>query len=195
MTLHPQQGWDGTLVCTISHRLSDRGLEVTVEAENVGDVAVPFGYAAHPYFTLGETTIDEVEVSAPASSYLEVDDRLLPVALREVDGRDEDLRTAAPLGSRDFDTAFTRLTPEEDGEHAGRWRVRLAYRDRETFIWGDEKHRWIQIFTGNGHRDVGIAVEPMTCGPDAFNDDLTADGLIVLDPGDGYTGSWGVYGR
>ncbi|SDT34726.1 aldose 1-epimerase family protein [Microlunatus soli] len=191
VTLHPQQGWDTTLLCTITHQLSDRGLTVTVAARNVGDVAAPFGYAAHPYFTLGESAVDQVEISAPASSYLEVDDRLLPVAVRPVDGLDEDLRTAAPLAARDFDTAFTALATDGDQP----WRVRLALGERETFIWGDEKHRWIQIYTGAGKRDLGIAVEPMTCGPDAFNTDLTSDGLIVLEPGDQYEGTWGVYGR
>lgn len=190
VTLHPQQGWDTTLVCTITHRLSERGLSVTVAAQNVGDVAAPFGYAAHPYFTLGESAVDEVEVSAPAGSYLEVDDRLLPVAVRPVDGLDEDLRTVAPLAARDFDTAFTDLATDD-----GPWRVRLALGERETFIWGDDKHRWIQIFTGAGKRNLGVAVEPMTCGPDAFNSDLTNAGLVVLEPGDQYEGSWGVYGR
>ena len=193
--LHPQQGWDAIFDCSITHQLSAAGLAVTVSIDNVGDVAAPFGYAAHPYFTLGESTVDDVEISAPAGKYLEVDDRLLPVKLSPVDGLDEDLRTPAPLGNRDFDTAFTDLATDAGGDQPGAWRVRLALGDRETFIWGDKGHGWIQIFTGNGHRDVGIAVEPMTCGPDAFNDELTADGLIVLQPGDNYTGSWGVYGH
>ena len=41
---------------------------------------MPFGYAAHPYLTVGEATVDEVDLRVPAASYLRVDDRLLPVS-------------------------------------------------------------------------------------------------------------------
>ena len=51
---------------------------------------------------------------------------------------------------------------------------------------------WVQIFTGGPYRDWSIAVEPMTCGPDAFNEGPTHDGLIVLGPGESYTGRWGI---
>jgi len=38
-------------------------------------------------------------------------------------------------------------------------------------------------------------VEPMTCGPDAFNEGPTHDDLIVLGPGERFTGRWGVRER
>lgn len=188
----PQQGWDSTIECTVTHELSGSGLTVTVDCENVGDRAVPFGYAAHPYFTLGEERVDDLQVTVPAASYLEVDpQRLLPIAVRPVDGRPEDLRSPEPLGDRVFDTAFTDL------DTAGRdhWQVRLAFGDRETVIWADRQHQWIQLYTGADRRDLGLAVEPMTCGPDAFNTEATATGLVTLQPGDRYRGRWGVRGR
>lgn len=191
-TVFPQQGWDTTLLATITHHLSDRGLTVTVRAENTGDRAMPFGYAAHPYFTVGEQTVDQIEVTAPAGTYLDVDDRLLPVELKPVDGTPQDLRAGAPIGDRNLDTAFTDLQLEPGHDV---WRIRLALGERETFIWADANHRWIQVYTGADRRDLGIAVEPMTCGPDAFNSDLTNDGLVVLEPGESYQGRWGVYGR
>lgn len=192
ITVFPQKGWDTTLLATITHQLSERGLVVTVEAQNSGDRAVPFGYAAHPYFTVGEQTVDEIEVTVPAAKFLDVDDRLLPISLEPVDGRPEDLRGGTAVGDRNLDTAFTDLAidPEYDG-----WRIRLALGDRETFIWADAQHRWTQIYTGADRRDLGIAVEPMTCGPDAFNSEVTADNVIVLEPQDSYQGRWGVYGR
>ncbi|QGN33044.1 aldose 1-epimerase family protein [Microlunatus sp. Gsoil 973] len=192
ITLFPQKGWDTTLRSTITHRLSDRGLTVRVEAENIGDRAMPFGYAAHPYFTLGERAVDEIEVTAPAASYLEVDDRLLPTELKPVDGTTRDLRSGTPIGERNLDTAFTDL--QIDPEHRA-WRIRLALGERETYVWADANHRWVQVYTGADRRDLGVAIEPMSCGPDAFNSAITNDGLVVLEPGDTYHGSWGVYGR
>ena len=34
-----------------------------------------------------------------------------------------------------------------------------------------------------------VAIEPMTCAPDAFN---SGHGLIVLEPGGSWSGSWGI---
>ena len=110
--IHPQPGWPGTLESTITHQLSQDGLTVTVEATNAGDVDLPFGYGAHPYLTVGESTVDEITLTVPAASYLEVDDdRLLPLKLSPVEGTAYDLREGRVLGSMNLDTAMTRPCP------------------------------------------------------------------------------------
>ena len=58
----------------------------------------------------------------------------------------------------------------------------------------DEQHDYIQVFTGDGIGDEsrqrrGLAVEPMTCAPDAFNN---GRGLRVLEPGESFTSRWGI---
>ena len=73
--------------------------------------------------------------------------------------------------------------------------MKLALGDRHAELWGDATMSWIQVFTGEDRRDLSLAVEPMTCGPDAFNEGITHDGLIVLAPGKSYSGRWGVTGR
>jgi aldose 1-epimerase len=189
--IHPQPGWPGTLEAMITHRLGEDGLTVTVEATNIGAGEVPFGYGAHPYLTVGEPKVDEVALTVPAASYLEVDDRLLPTKISSVDGTVYDLRGGRLLRSTNLDTAMTDLTRDTDG----RWRVRLELGDRYAEIWGDEAMRWVQAFTGGPHRDWSIAVEPMTCGPDAFNPGPTHGDLKVLAPGETFIGQWGISGR
>jgi aldose 1-epimerase len=189
--IYPQSGWPGLLEASITHRVSDEGLTVTVEATNLSPGDLPFGYAAHPYFTVGETEVDEVEVTIPAASYLEVDDRLLPLRISPVTGTDKDLRAGTALGSTNLDTAMTDLARDADG----RWRATLRLGDRFAELWADETMNWLQMFTGGPYRDWSLAVEPMTCGPDAFNEGPTHDGMIVLAPGESYTGSWGVRGK
>ena len=82
-----------------------------MSATNIGDRDVPFGYAAHPYLTVGEETVDEVDLMVPAASYLEVDpDRLLPIRISPVDGTELDLRNGPTVGSRNLDNAMTDLT-------------------------------------------------------------------------------------
>ena len=50
-----------------------------------------------------------------------------------------------------------------------------------------------RCYTGRAHPDTegttGIAVEPMTCPPDAFN---SGTDLVVLRPEQSHTGSWGI---
>jgi aldose 1-epimerase len=188
--IHPQPGWPGTLEAMITHRVGENGLTVTVEATNIGADTLPFGYGAHPYLTVGESTVDEVAVTAPAASYLEVDDRLLPIKISSVDGTVYDLRRGPVLGSVSLDTAMTELARDPDG----RWRVKLALGDRYAELWGDETMRWMQIFTGGPNRDWSIAVEPMTCGPDAFNPGPTHGDMKVLAPGETFVGQWGISG-
>jgi len=189
--IHPQPGWPGTLESTITHQLSQDGLTVTVEATNAGTTDLPFGYGAHPYLTVGESTVDEVALTVPATSYLEVDDdRLLPLKLSPVEGTAYDLREGRVLGSMSLDTAMTDLARDSDG----RWRVRLVLGDRFAELWGDETMRWTQVFTGGPKRDLSVAVEPMTCGPDAFNAGPTHHDLKVLAPGETFVGQWGISG-
>ena len=188
--IHPQPGWPGTLEATITHRVGEEGLMVTVEATNLGDNELPFGYGAHPYLTVGESSVDEVALTVPAASYLEVDDRLLPANISPVDGTAYDLRHSTVLGTMNLDTAMTDLDRDSDG----RWRIRLARGDRYAELWGDETFVWTQVFTGGPNRDGGVAVEPMTCGPDAFNEGPTHGALRVLAPGHTFVGQWGISG-
>jgi aldose 1-epimerase len=189
--IHPQPGWPCTLEAMITHRLDEDGLTVTVEATNIGAGELPFGYGAHPYLTVGESSVDQVAVIVSAASYLEVDDRLLPTKISLVDGTVYDLRGGPVLGSTNLDTAMTDVTRDADG----RWRVKLVLGDRYAELWGDETMRWMQIFTGGPNRDGSIAVEPMTCGPDAFNPGPTHGDMKVLAPGETFIGHWGISGR
>ena len=77
----------------------------------------------------------------------------------------------------------------------GRWRVRLEHGERWTELWADETCSWLQVFTGEPKRGASLAVEPMTCGPDAFNPGPTSAALRVLEPGETYVGRWGINGR
>lgn len=190
LTIFAQPGWPGLLHASLEYALTEDGLHVTLEATNAGGADVPFGYGAHPYLTVGETSVDEVEVTLPAASRLEVDDRLLPVAVSPVEGTDVDLRERSRVGNRVLDTAYTDLAREADGG----WTATLSREDRTAELWADASFGWAQVFTGEKRRDVGLAVEPMTCGPDAFNPGPTHDGMRVLTPGETLRLRWGIRG-
>jgi len=50
----------------------------------------------------------------------------------------------------------------------------------------------LMLFTGDPLANVrrrSLAVEPMTCPPNAFR---TGDSLIRLEPGSSFAGTWGI---
>jgi aldose 1-epimerase len=62
----------------------------------------------------------------------------------------------------------------------------------DVTVWADERWPYVQLFTGDDKPDVArraVAVEPMTCPPNAFN---TGEGLIRLEPGETFSGTWGI---
>ena len=189
--LHPQPGWAWVLELTTLYALGDDGLTVTTTALNVGEGDAPYGYGAHPYLSIGDVPLGEVELEIPADTYLETDpERQLPVATHPVDGSAYDFRGSRPIGELALDTAFTGLQRGPDG----RWAVTLrGLPAGDVSLWGDEAYGWTQVFTGRAHPDTegttGIAVEPMTCPPDAFN---SGTDLVVLHPEQAHTGSWGI---
>jgi aldose 1-epimerase len=191
--LRPQQGWEWCLDLSVTYALTDSGLIVTPRARNVGSSAAPFGFGAHPYLTVGEERVDEVELGIPAAALLAVDDRLLPAGLAAVDGTAQDFRRPRQVRALAMDTAFTNLVADSDG----RWRVTLTHprTGRTVALWAEASaYQWLQVFTGDSlpltsRRTSGIAVEPMTCPADAFNSDVE---LLVLEPGQEFAAPWGI---
>ena len=189
--LHPQPGWNGILDLSVNYVLDPDGLSVSAHATNVGDTTAPFGFGAHPYVALGETPLAQVRLTIPAEREVLVDDQLIPTGTAPV--RDElDFRSARALGATALDTAFTDLTRSEA---SGAWEVVVGgLATGDVTVWGDESLDWVQVFTAKG-RDSGvdgvrgIAVEPMSCPANAFN---SGDGLHVLEPGQSWSGEWGI---
>ena len=66
-----------------------------------------------------------------------------------------------------------------------------SYTIGDVTLWADESWPYAQFFTGDlpGIERRGFAVEPMTCPPQAF---ATGEGLIRLEPGETFAGSWGI---
>ncbi len=180
-TFHPESGWPGTLTVTLHHKVSDDGLEIVVHVNNEGRDPLPYGYGVHPYFAFDD--VDDVSVELPFASELRVDEeRLLPLEVSPV-SPGKDFRIGRKVDETVLDTAFTNpSTPC--------WTARLAGPQHTVEVWGDESVPWVQLYT-RPERDA-LAVEPMTCGPDAFNEGPTHDGLIVLDPGESHVATWGV---
>jgi aldose 1-epimerase len=183
--LHPRPGYPFTLALRVEYALAGDGLTVRTEATNVGAEACPYGAGAHPYLAVADGSVDELTLTVPAGSVLESDDRGLPVSARPVEGTDFDFRSPKQVGGLRLDHCFTELSREEDG----RARVRLG---NGTSLWADRSFDYLMVFTGDGLPDVdrrSLAVEPMTCPPNAFR---SGDGLVRLEPGETHVATWGL---
>ena len=178
----PQHGYPFEVRVDATYALHpERGLTVTIAAHNLGRRPAPFGAGSHPYLSTRGHALDDVTVQVPASEQLVVDDQQIPIGARSVAGTPYDLRPGKQLNGLRLDDGFTALAV-----HDGRGLAEVRTPDGGARLWFDETFRYLQVFTLDG---LGVAIEPMTCAPDAFN---SGAGLIVLDPGDGWRGSWGI---
>ena len=184
-------GYPFCLEMDVEYQLSgEAGLTVSVTAENVGARPAPYGTGSHPYLTTGAATVDDCELTLPVAHWLPADKRGIPVGPpQDVAGSTFDFRKARPVGAARLDHAFTGLDRDE---HGRAW-ARLASGGTEVALWAGPGYRWLQVFTGDtldaAHRRRAIAIEPMTCPPNAF---VTGTDLIMLGPGDSVTHTWGI---
>ena len=164
--LHPQPGYPFSLDLSVEYVLALDGLTVRAQATNIGPDACPFGAGFHPYLAPDTSTVNGTVLALPAK---QPSDFLVP----------------RPVGDAELDTCFTDLQ-RDDGGIA---RVQFG----ETTLWVDHAFDYLMVFSADtlapAERRRSLAVEPMTCAPDAFN---TGAGLLVLAPGQTWTGVWGI---
>lgn len=201
-TVEPQVSYPWRVRVTVMFELSEEGLSQSVTALNESNEDAPFGVGFHPYLRAGPGELSGWKLTLPASHVLLVDeDRLIPTELRplDVDAARFDFRSERVIGDVRLDHAFTGLSPDPQGEVS----VTVADTASNTgteIRWGSGC-RWVQICTADrpaakddvGHR-IGLAVEPMTCAPDAFNDRKYPfdTGLMVLAPGERAQARWRI---
>jgi aldose 1-epimerase len=187
----PQHGWPFALETTVRYQLEPDGITVTHAVRNAGERRAPWAVGAHPYFRIGETPVELLSLRVDRPQYLELDDRLVPVAARYAEGTAFDLRRARPLAEVDVNTAYGDLEAVI-GRSEAAW---LQSPDGSRLaLWLDEDFHWLQVYTprdfpradGPG---LAVAIEPMTAAPDALN---SGWGLTHVDAGASWEGSWGV---
>lgn len=188
--LMAQSGYPWLLELRVHYVLSADGLTVTQSATNLAGSAAPYASGAHPYLRVGDGPVDDWELTLPAATRCLVDDRLIPVGREDVGDTDHDFRVARPVRQVRLDDAFTDLERDDDG------RATVLVRDRTSghgvALWVDERHRWLQLYTGEAVPELArraIAVEPMTAPANAF---ASGEDLATLEPGEELAVSWGI---
>jgi aldose 1-epimerase len=186
LAIVPQNGWPFEVSVEITYALGAEGLTVSARASNTGVTRAPFGAGFHPYLSTHGAPLDQTSVTIPAATRVIVDERQISIGESAVDGTPHDLRAGRELGALRMDDGFTDLHREN-----GRGIAEVRSPGGGARVWFDDMFGYLQVYTPDELADgrPGVAIEPMTCAADAFN---SGAGLIVLEPGAGWTGNWGI---
>ena len=178
-----QAGYPWRVVVTVTKTLTDAGLATTVTATNTAASPAPWGTGPHPYLVAGPGHVDEWTLDLPAAEVLLTTELLAPTGLAPVQEAGLDWREPRPVGDTFIDHAFTGFT-------SAHVRITAPSGTGVEMTWGPEC-RWVQLHTADqpdpAISRLGLAVEPMTCPPDAFN---SGTDLVVLQPGESSSASW-----
>lgn len=198
-TIEPQSGYPWRIRVEAAFVLGEDGLTQHVTAMNLSAQDAPWGTSAHPYLVAGPGRVDDWMLEVPASQLLEVtNDRLIPTQVVPVDATDPkrfDFRETRAIGAVKIDHAYTGLLRDDSGIVT----VRVLHPDGGgvAMSW-DAACPWVQIHTADKATPelsrLGMAVEPMTCAPDAFNAESYSfdTGLITLPAGETAQASWRI---
>jgi aldose 1-epimerase len=177
-------GYPFRLAAALDYALAADRLAVTLRVRNAGAEPAPFGAGMHPYLAVGADAdggIGKATLELPATTALDLDGGLPTGGRRPFDG------AVGRIGDRALDDAVTDL--RRDG---GGWaRTVLTGPAGRLELAVDAAWGWLQVYTADqlppGERRRSLAVEPMTCPPNALADGVD---LVVLAPGAEWSGTW-----
>lgn len=196
LEMAPQPGWPWRLKYVVNWSVdATQGLGGELRVSNLSATPCPFGFGWHPYLGAGGASLDECILSISVGNNLVLDPvRNLPTGLGQ--SADDVLGQARPVALHGLwlDHAF-RAQPEPDG----RVRAALCRSDGSgTELSAGPWCRWLQIYSADpahqeafpGVRDGrALAVEPMTCPPNALNRNQD---LLVLASGESRAFAFGL---
>ncbi|WP_181275876.1 aldose 1-epimerase family protein [Brevibacterium oceani] len=170
-----------------------------------GDAGAP----VHSADTSAPGFVDDAQLLIPATTWYETDDRLIPTGLRPFDDgtvipadhvADEsacimckDFRALRSIGGAVLDDAFG--APRRGPDGWSRARLRGAD-DCEIIIGMGPEFRTWQVCTGDGLDPEmarrAIAIEPMTCPPNAFAAGEPGEDFDAVGPGEELSVAWSI---
>ncbi|MDZ5078231.1 galactose mutarotase [Nesterenkonia sp. HG001] len=186
--LEASEGYPFALEFVLFYRVSsDIGLAATLMARQPEETTTeegvdafqaanaapaPYGVGFHPYLRAGSAPLDECRLRLPARTVATTEATGKVTGRKSVSG-DLDLSNGPLLVGRTIDHAYTDL-PEEG------WTAELVHGPSGFVVRMIADTPWVQVYTGEQLDRAGVAVEPMTCPPDAFN---SGEDVIYLAPG------------
>lgn len=155
----------------VCYEISDRNtFQVEFSIENTGPSSFPLGLGWHPYFKTSDK-VDQSELQMDHCKLVGVDARMIPTGkLYDFNSFDR----LSPIKATVLDNCFVVAQPKN-----GKFEVKLKGQNGQIDYWqetGNEQFNFVQIFTPPSRKS--IAIEPMSCNVNAFNN---KDGLKILE--------------
>ncbi|HHD7495750.1 TPA: aldose-1-epimerase [Klebsiella oxytoca] len=170
--LPPSYGYPFSLLVEATYRLDAiNGLHVFITALNIGSESAPYGSGAHPYLTCDLEKIDSCTLTLPADEVLSTDS----LEMHGIEHTELNFTTPRLVAATQIDHTFKTL------DSGNKWEVRVFSAAKNMTTWLRCDQPWLQVYSGEKLERLGLAAEPMTCPPDAFNSGI---GLISLAPGE-----------
>lgn len=164
---------------TVQFEMIDNQFNTVLSIENCGLLPMPAGLGWHPYFRIA-ASIDDCTIQLPILELVEIDKRMLPTGSQKKFGN---FAFPSSLKNVNLDNCF--FVPEQHKPF-----IAVIDSPNGTLSYSQQTgHRgfnYVQLFTPT-HRK-SIAVEPMSCNIDGFNN---TQGLQILQPAEQLTGRCG----
>jgi aldose 1-epimerase len=189
LLLHPSPAYPFLSEVSVAYHLGSLGLTVTTTVTNRDGVPLPFGVGFHPYLAVTTPTIEGALLEVPAKSYVAVDERQLPTGeILPLAGQQLDFSTRKSLSGHELDVTYTDLLRDDSGLAVA---TLQDGEGGEIDLSVDRNFPYVQVYTGDGlekgRRRTSVAIEPMTCPPDALR---SGKDVVILEPGQHWAGSW-----
>jgi len=189
LLLHPSPAYPFLSEVSVAYHLGSLGLTVTTTVTNRDGVPLPFGVGFHPYLAVTTPTIEESLLEVPAKSYVAVDERQLPTGeILPLAGHQLDFSARKSVSGHELDVTYTDLVRDDSGLAVA---TLQDAEGGEIDLSVDRNFPYLQVYTGDGlekgRRRTSVAIEPMTCPPDALR---SGKDVVILEPGQHWAGSW-----
>lgn len=153
--------------------------EVHLSILNTGKKNLPIGMGWHPYLKFNHP-IDELKLKLPKVEQFLVNENLIPTSKKTPA---EQFQRSTFIGKTDIDDCYE--------YRGGGKKVEIEFQGKEVTIsyWQNANpFQYFQLYIPPNR--ASIAVEPMTCAPNAFQN---KEGLRILAPNEELEGSCGFY--
>lgn len=152
-----------------TYQLLDRGFSVTTTVTNESEQEMPLGHGWHPYFSVGES-IENARLQISSIEHYPIEEDYIPKGTIE---SHLVYHQFAQIGKDEFNHCFK--IQEGANEIA---KVYFPSKELTVKVLG-RNYPYLQVYIPPNRKS--IALEPQSCIPDAFNNDI---GVIKLLPND-----------
>jgi aldose 1-epimerase len=193
-TLAPQPAYPFLLSLALTYELGPNGLTVRVQAESHAGSGAPFGIGFHPYFLAPIQGLAGSRLVVPATRHLSLDARGIPTGEVALDAALTALATGEGIALDDqvLDDCFTGLVRDEHGVATVRFLPGTGP-IAEVTIRLDRHFGYVMCYTGDtlaaSNRRRAVAIEPMTCPPNALSSGVD---VVALDQTTTFDGQFSV---